>query len=262
MIGISIESHGNTAALAAAILIYGQRSGNGYGSDVAFSTVHDVARGPTGRPMVAPGRLIAEADLAALYKGLSEAQGAQSGVQWLDSRILATGAGRMIWWSAPTQRPLFFKKSDAMTSTFTASAVCPVPGLVWMLKNTSLYVFAVAGNERPGKETALFQAPFFNVWATGEVCVGSATPPSRAAQQDPAAWEGMFFGSNFTQPNINDRNRLVKAASPVAFWKKLVNAKQAVEKFPDKALVSLPLKVEDLLAVDGGQKIAPIGRAR
>jgi PRTRC genetic system protein B len=260
MIGISTELHGNTAALNSAILIYGKRSG--YNNGVAFATVHDVDTGPTGRPMVAPGRLIAEADLAALYSGLNEAQGAQSGVQWLDSRVLASGAGRLIWWSPPGQRPLFFKQSESMTSTFTASAVCPVPGLVWMLRDTSLSVYAVAGSDRPTLTTALFQAPFFNVWATGEVCVGSATPPSKAAQHDPAAWEGMFFGSNFTHPNVNDRNRLVKAASAVSFWRKMVQAKQPVERFPEDALVSLPLKVEDLLAIDVNKKITAIGRGR
>ena len=130
--------------------------------------------------------------------------------------------------------------------TFTGSAVCPVPGLVWMaMPGHGLYVYAIKGALRPDQQTQLYQAPFFNVWGRGRVCIGSAFLPTEEKKWSSEAWEQTFFGSRFTHPNFSEKNRLIQGASPTKFWKGMVG--KPAEAFPEQKLVQMPLMVADLL---------------
>jgi len=48
----------------------------------------------------------------------------------------------------------------------------PLPGLIFLLNNTSLYVYAYFGKERPHNATELFKAPFYNMFTEGQICMG------------------------------------------------------------------------------------------
>jgi PRTRC genetic system protein B len=230
------------ASLKGAILLYGGDRNNGVAA--AFATVHDVET-IAGRPEIMPGRLMMERDLVTIAENLAAAKDAIA-TRWIDSSLLATGGDRMIWWTPPSKRPMFFQTSPHVKGSFDGHAVCPVPGLVWVaMYGEGLYVYAVKGAARPTPDTSLFQAPLFNIWGRGKVCVGSAHLPKDGERQDPTAWEKVIFGSYFTHPNFSEPDRLVKGIKPTTFWKNLVAAPP--NAFPEKRLVPMDLKVEHLL---------------
>jgi PRTRC genetic system protein B len=206
-----INNEGDSFQLKSAVLLYGH-SGGGQ----AYASKHEVSF-INGRPTIRPGTPLTVDDYTALVLSLKPES--RPSVQWLDRRILAKGADRMIWWTPPQHRTLFFKESAHVKGTFTAFGPCPLPALVFMATDRSLYVYAIKGKAEPTRETPLYQAPFFNVWARGEVCSGNALRPSEGEQNNPDAWEKFFFESNFTHPNFREKNRLTLGVDPSRFWR-------------------------------------------
>lgn len=233
--------------LGAAVMLYSQ-VGNSYSNagDAAIATVHHV-HDVDGKPVIGAGRPMTEADYLSIVKVLAPKQRPQ--IEWQDHSILAKGMGKMIWWTPPMTRAMFFKKSDMFgATTFTGQGLCPVPGMVWMSDGRDLFVYAFRGSQMPEKATKLCQAPLFNVWAKGEVCVGNATRPDDTEKGNPKAWERFLFDSHFTHPNFAESDRLTKGVKPAEFWKRMV--KKPTKKFPESVLVDLDLKVADLLEPD------------
>lgn len=244
MLAVSVNEVGKSATLSAAILLYGDGVIYGDGRDNGFATVHKVATIAT-RPEIMPGRLLTQKDLAHLATGLG-LRNSRLGTNWVDPSILAQGPDRIIWWSSPGTRSMFFKPSGFDKETFEGYANCPVPGLVWMaMPEHGLYVYGVKGHRRPDQGTRLYQAPFFNVWGRGKVCLGSAQRPVDEKRWDVQSWEQTLFGSNFTHPNFTEKDRLIKGMRPGAFWKSMVE--KPLKKFPEHRLVEMPLDVKDLL---------------
>lgn len=211
----------------------------------AHATLHDVDT-TSGRPVIQPGRLATVDDLKALASGLSESM-ETIGTNWIDSKVLASGGGRMIWYTPAGPQSMFFQNCH-FEQSFDAHGVAPVPALIWLAERDALFVFAVKDGDRPTQQTQLFQAPFFNVWARGQVCVGSAQRPSGNAAADPNAWERMFWGSRFTHPNFKQKDRLLLGVDPYDFWREWIT--QPGETFPLDRLVPLELKVADLLPLN------------
>jgi PRTRC genetic system protein B len=174
--------------------------------------------------------------------------------------ILARGLGRVLWWSPPKKRSLFFKASTHNAGTFDGRGVCPCPGLVFLNDGRSLYVFAYEGDQTPSATTRLCQAPFFNVWSSGQVCVGNARAPKDEQQGDVDAWERMFFGSHFTHPNFTEADRLTHGVNPTTFWKEMLE--QERDHFPSDVLVKLNLCVKDLLECSALSALHERPRAR
>lgn len=243
---MEISREGSSYSLGAAVLLYQKKSGFHWDNKgQAIATVHHIET-VNGRPVIQAGRPMNEADYSNMVKALSPKE--QPSLSWVDPSILAAGMGRLIWWTPPMKRPMFFKTSEMAEGTFDGQAVCPVPGMVWQAFDDALFVYAVKGDTRPQKDTPLYQAPLFNVWARGQVCAGNAQAPRNEAKKDPAAWEHFLFGSHFTHPNFPEKDRLVKGIEPVAFWKEMLATPP--ESFPEDVLVPVTLKVEDLLAPD------------
>lgn len=233
----SINNEGSAYELKSAVLIYGHAGGSN-----AYASKHPVDF-INGRPMIRPGTPFTAQDYTELVLSLKPAS--RPCVEWLDRRILAKGAGRLIWWMPPQHRSLFFKESGHVKGTFTGFGSCPLPGLVFMATENSLYVYAIKGKSEPTRETPLYQAPFFNVWSHGEVCSGNASRPSEGERSNPDAWERFFFESNFTHPNFREKNRLTLGVDPIRFWRKQIE--QPTKSFPERVLVEIGRKVDDLL---------------
>jgi PRTRC genetic system protein B len=248
MMKLEVSNEGDSYELTAAVLIYTNKQ-----QHHAFATKHSV-EGFAGRPIIRPGTPFTNQDYAALVKALAPAD--QPKMQWNDPRLLARGLGRMVWWSPPKKRSLFFKKSTYNNNTFDGRGVCACPGLVFMVLERSLYLFAFKGEQAPTKETKLYQAPFFNVWSRGEVCVGNADRPRDDQREDLDAWERMFFGSHFTHPNFAQKDRLTVGVNPIGFWQAQLAKPSAT--FPEKVLYDLQLTVSDLLSVELQQKLAAL----
>ena len=104
--------------------------------------------------------------------------------------------GTVVWFTKPHARKLYFTESLGM-----ASQELPLPALVWAADKSRLSVFAMKGKSKPRLNTPLFNAPYFNLYRNGNVCMGSVDVriSSSATLEDfTAAWEGYFFGSYFS----------------------------------------------------------------
>lgn len=249
---LEVNNEGDSYKLTAAVLIYTNNIHRH-----AFATKH-VVEEHAGRPIIRPGAPFTEKDYTGLVKALAPAE--QPRMQWNDQRLLARGLGRMMWWSPPMKRSLFFKKSPANAATFDGRGVCPCPGLIFMAAEQAMYVYAFKGAGAPTPETKLYQAPFFNVWSRGQVCVGNAVVPQEDRRDDPDAWERMFFGSHFTHPNFTQKDRLIVGANPPQFW--AGQLKKPSKQFPERVLFDLDLTVIDLLQIDYAQRLRAIATAQ
>lgn len=248
---LDVKSEGHGYQLSAAVLIYTNSTARH-----AFATKHHVEQ-HAGRPIIRPGSPFTEQDYKVLVQALAPAE--QPRMQWHDPRELARGLGRMIWWSPPQKRSLFFKKSAHNAETFDGRGVVPCPGLIFMASERDMYVYAFKGTDAPSRETKLYQAPFFNVWSRGKVCVGNADVPKEDRSDDPDAWERMFFGSHFTHPNFTQNDRLTVGVNPAHFWK--AQLKKPSAKFPEQVLFDLGLTVDDLMQVDLRARLEAVPRA-
>lgn len=235
-----IDSRGDSFALEAAILIYRNK-----GSDQAYATKHTVGcESSSGRAVIRPGSPLTESDYQYLVDGLKPQD--RPAMVWADPRVLARGMGRLLWWEPSGVRALFFKLSSHVSGTFDGFGSCPLPGMVFLSMDNQLYVYAFKGKTAPTRQTPLYQAPLFNVWANGQVCSGNVVLPEAAEHSDPQVWERFLFESNFTHPNISAKDRLMLGVNPISFWKKQIQKPTAT--FPEKVLVDIGLKVEDLMA--------------
>lgn len=262
MLMVQASATSTIMTLQKAILVYGVPKSNPYDSDpslaITHATINEVEM-KSGVPVLQAGRLMTQTDLKNLVSGLSQSQ-SLSVPAWIDTTMLALGAGRMIWYTPACQRAMFFKASSLSKETFEAQGQLPTPGLVWMVRQGALFVYAYKGTGRPEKESKLYQAPFFNVWSQGKVCTGNAAMPVGDNTAIPHMWVDAFFGSNFTHPNFKEKDRLLKGVCPIEFWKSMTENPLPV--FPEGRLVDLPLKVGDLLAPDLDMKLAKVERAR
>lgn len=253
---VDVTLTGDHYELGAAVLLY-QKKGSSYSPNAdsngpeAIATVHHISV-VNGRPYIGAGRPMTESDYQSMVKVLKPSE--QPQVMWQDTNVLAKGLGRLIWWTPPMMRAMFFQKSHFFgKKAFEGQAMCAVPGLVWMAEGNELYVYAFRGKERPQLGTSLCQAPLFNIWSNGKVCHGNAVAPQGEKKGNPKAWEEFLFGSHFTHPNFSEENRLLKGKDPHAFWKQMLKASPKV--FPEKYLVDLSLKVSDLVEVDFKDRI-------
>ena len=186
-----------------AILIYRSVSHYHCGNDSAFASVHRIEReGETAR--LAEGRPVSREALQEALAMLDPE--ANVPIELLDERILFQRGEFTLWYSPPQRRTVFFQV-NADRGQMPDHAQMPVPPLVWAVGGQGRErwsVFALAEAKRPTLDTRLYQAPFFNVWSDGAICVGSTSLPIRSAGHNPAAWEDAFFASAFTHPNTPD----------------------------------------------------------
>ena len=110
---VEVKSFGDSYELSAAVLIY-----TNLATRHALATKHEVQE-HAGRPTIRPGAPFNEQDYKVLVEALAPAQ--QARMQWHDPRELARGLGRMLWWSPPMKRSLFFRRSPHNPRTFDPS---------------------------------------------------------------------------------------------------------------------------------------------
>ena len=95
---------------------------------------------------------------------------------------------------------------------------------------TILIVFALEKDHRPTEKTALFHAPFFNVYEDGHVCMGTVDiniKNSASVEEFMQAWESYFFNSYFSHL-VNEHNPV--KVNCVSLWKDLIGTDKAFPK--------------------------------
>ncbi|SFH37385.1 PRTRC system protein B [Pedobacter insulae] len=147
--------------------------------------------------------------------------------------------GRAVWFTKTMRRELYFTEDLGI-----AKGWAYVPPMLWVADRNSLSVFALGSNRRPTEKTRLFNAPFFNVYENGNVCMGNVDVRIKKAASLEAFtsdWEKYFFNSYFSH--------LMEAYNPVKgncvmLWESLVNTN---EPFPKEVLKKSKINLKDLL---------------
>jgi len=85
-------------------------------------------------------------------------------------------------------------------------------------------------------------APYWNVYDTGSVCLGSMRAPDASTVASIPQWERSFYESEFTHGNVGKLTR-----HPGGFeglWTELAGQ----EEFPTESLIDLPETVGEFLS--------------
>jgi PRTRC genetic system protein B len=218
-----------------ALLLYKNGSGEGYVS------IHEIKQDGNKAPVLGPGTPATRQALIALVKDLVPK--VQQKTSLMPSHILSHGEDHLVWFTPPANRDVWFKCQELGER----NANVPNPGLVFMVGPFGWYVFAVKSDTRPEPEEMAYQAPYFNVWSPGKICVGNVTTPKGEMTGNTAAWEEAFFRSYFTHPNIHETRGLVKhKEGAYAFWRDMLDGKH--RKFPRAALVPLKETIGQLFS--------------
>lgn len=222
-----------------ALIAYANRPGALHDLHLLSHAVHDTASGyvlGAGTPLGDEG----VRKLVAMFAG--------SGMTWAAPDTLATSPTATCWWIPPGARTLRFDpKYTALASIATLSGTpVPHPGLVLFARPGQLQVFAVAGNGRPGRNTSLFHAPFWNMFSGGAMCQGSVRYPETATPDTQVAWEEALFGSMFTGPSRQDRYMNWPEG-----YEALLRHALGLGHFPGEVLVCAGRTLGELLSLKG-----------
>ncbi|WP_175607495.1 PRTRC system protein B [Deinococcus marmoris] len=168
----------------------------------------------------------------------------QSDVQFTQASTLACGPDTLAWWLPPGLRTLRFEPAYQGTKTLAGlnGTPLPHPGLVFVASPGTLKVFAVRGSERPHAETPLCHAPYWNLFAGGVICRGTARYPQTVTPQDQGVWEDAFFTSSFTHPS-----RTHKDTHWGGSYEELLNKAAADGAFPENVLMDAGLSLTGAL---------------
>jgi PRTRC genetic system protein B len=173
--------------LSEAVLVY--RAGGGG----AFASLHRVKQAEDEAPYLAPGEPLTTAFVRALAQGL----GAQVKPEIFPENVLARTPDLLVWWSRPQCRVMFFGGTDQEARKING-LVFPHPALVFQVVGKDLFVRATAVTSRPGPETTLKTAPYWNTDSRGLVCAGSMRVPEFSDIASISAFETAYFQSEFT----------------------------------------------------------------
>lgn len=151
---------------------------------------------------------------------------------WQPPHVLARSPDHLCWWVPPAVRNLHFRIGQKIVRYRV-----PLPGLVLCASHgRSLRIFAVKGQQRPGRETRLFHAPLMNIDRRGFMCFGNIETPTFGLEHLPE-WESALFDTCFT--HVNHQQTLQKpedvdSQQLLAFWRNL----RGKSVFPDDVLAA------------------------
>lgn len=135
---------------------------------------------------------------------------------------------------------MFFENTEEILSDVSGRTF-PQPPLVWRTGDGGLWVRALKENRRPGPDTKLCFAPYWNLSESGDVCLGSMRAPGVSTVAAIQQWEQSFYESAFTHGNVG---RIVRHAGGFeGLWRELVTQ----EEFPVEELVELPQTVAEFI---------------
>lgn len=132
---------------------------------------------------------------------------AGQGMHLTQPNTLAVGMQSVAWWVPPSSRTLQFDAKYAQTASIAklSGVPVPLPGLVMTATPGKLQVFAVKGAQIPQADSALYHAPFWNMFDTGAMCQGTVRYPTACTPENQPNWEACFFQSVFTGPSRTDK---------------------------------------------------------
>jgi PRTRC genetic system protein B len=147
--------------------------------------------------------------------------------------------GFAIWYSPAQKVNLYFKEGLNIPC-----GKANVPALLWKADKDQLSIYALKGTSKPSLDEALYNAPFFNIYVGGGVCMGTVeTGFSEGCFLEGfmQQWEHRFFNSYFSHSVGGHK---ATKGNIVELWQGLVNASK---KFPESTLVKTNLRLKDLI---------------
>ena len=210
-------------------------------SDRALATVHKIEE-VDGEPVVLAGQAMTPRAAIQLARALSKGV-AHGG--FLPETVLYVDGELLLWWVPPAERHIVFRAPELGAPE--RGEVVPHPGLVFAASSSVWRVWAVKGKHRPTLQTALFQAPYFNVYEDGDICRGNVRVPDGTTAEKIDSWNAAFFSSFFTHPNSNGKLVRYRGGS-YAFWRDMLDGK--FTKFPERVLVDVKTTLGKLLGME------------
>ena len=205
-----------------AVLLYRNDHGNR-----VMATVHGVMQtDANGAPTLGAGQLLSTAALRELTKQL----GTSSQAEYLPANVIARTPELIAWWTPASVRPMFFRQGSELANI--SGKLFPHPALLFAVRNGVLFVRALPESKRPGADTKLAAAPYWNIDSDGRVCAGTMRVPKSVSVASIPMWQQAFFQSEFTHPGGAGRLTTRKGGT-TALWKSLVGKK----RFPSSALI-------------------------
>lgn len=198
-----------------AVLLYRNDHSNRY-----MATVHSVVqKDAAGTPVLGAGELFSTACLRELTQQL----GTGCPVEFLPDQVVARTPDMLAWWTPAAMRPMFFRAGSELGDI--SGKPFPHPALLFVVRNGVLYVRGLPVSRRPGPDTKVAAAPYWNVDGDGAVCAGTMRAPKSLTVTSMAAWQQAFFQSEFTHPGGG--GRLTKRrGGTTALWKSLAGKKR------------------------------------
>ncbi len=226
--------------LREALLIYHSSDRRQWESGSAFVTHHPVTTNGAKKPELGPASPLTVDFIHSLMHSL----GGQIPVEFLPDTILARTDRTLAWWTPAQKRPMFFGNTQGDLQGISGR-MFPQPALVWLTLDGALFVRALKESNRPRAETTLAVAPYWNLYESGDVCLGSMRAPKISEVASIPQWEQSFYESKFTHGNVGRVTR-----HPGGFeglWKELAGR----DEFPVDSLIELPQTVEEFLGGKG-----------
>lgn len=227
-----------------ALLIYRRRVNH---SEEVFVTRHDVVESQDAGPQLGPAENLSLEFVSSLLRSLTGKMSAQL----LPENVLVHSVDRVVWWSAPSIRTMFYadyaRRTNAIEGMPELKALSgkkfPQPALLFELRRGQMSVRALAKAERPTLKTKLYRAPYWNVSDNGVICLGDTHVPETQDLTTLSRWEESFFESAFSHQN-SQRKLTSHPKGFVGLWKELAGK----QVFPSKYLAGADQTLEQYLA--------------
>ncbi len=203
-----------TAVIGIAILLEKDRP------RLPSSQKHSVQHSATGATSLGPGAVLDKSDLEALIDGLR----GSIPVEFLPHHVLSRTQDSVVWWVPSTIHPMFYSKNKGDELEELSGKRFPQPALLFRASAGRLSIRALAANVRPEPGTALFRAPYWNLYDSGDVCLGSTKVPRDASVAALPRWEHAFFESEFTHSNTT-KKLTEHPGGFIGLWKSLIGKK-------------------------------------
>lgn len=84
----------------------------------------------------------------------------------------------VMWYRPPMQRLLNFSGHIGIKGDKAVN----IPATLYLVVDNKLYLYALMTGDRPDMKTKLYNAPFFNIYADGNVCLGTAATGRQKAR--------------------------------------------------------------------------------
>lgn len=193
----------------------------------SYAEFHPVQQGKDGKSSLGPGRALTSGQIKALFAGLFDEENKQlrlgGSPGLIPPGLLGWWRGGEVaaWFEPALVRPLFHLKKNW--------PAVPHPGLIFLTCNGSLQVFAVKEAGRPGLDTRLFAAPYWNLSGDGRLCLGNCGGLGEGPAPDRIKRiRQIFFNSYFS----HDRGTAYGKIPLDALWDGLAGK----TKFPPRLL--------------------------